>query len=65
VGVGGLVSRFRGSQARTSTTAPTAEISALVKRGDLVAIKLGGRGQWRIERSKLEEFIRLFPVERG
>jgi hypothetical protein len=28
-----------------------------VKRGDLVAIKLGGRGQWRIERSKLEEFI--------
>ena len=34
-----------------------AQISALVKRGDLVAIKLGGRGQWRIERSKLEEFI--------
>ena len=22
-----------------------------------MAIKLGGRGQWRIERSKLEEFI--------
>jgi len=35
----------------------TAQITALVKRGDLVAIKLGGRGQWRIERSKLEDFI--------
>jgi hypothetical protein len=34
-----------------------AQISALVKRGDLVAIKLGGRGQWRVERSKLGEFI--------
>jgi excisionase family DNA binding protein len=34
-----------------------AQISALVKRGDLPALKLGGRGQWRIERSKLEEFI--------
>jgi excisionase family DNA binding protein len=34
-----------------------AQISALVKRGDLVAIKIGGRGQWRIERTKLEDFI--------
>ena len=35
----------------------TAQISALVRRGELPAFKLGGRGQWRIERSKLEEFI--------
>ncbi len=34
-----------------------AQINALLKRGDLVAIKLGGRGQWRVERTKLEEFI--------
>jgi excisionase family DNA binding protein len=34
-----------------------AQILALVKRGDLVAMKLGGRGQWRIERTKLEQFI--------
>ena len=34
-----------------------AQILALVKRGDLPAIKLGGRGQWRIERAKLEAFI--------
>ena len=34
-----------------------AQIIALVKRGDLTAIKLGGRGQWRIERANLEAFI--------
>ena len=34
-----------------------AQIYALVRRGELVAIRLGGRGQWRVERSKLEDFI--------
>ncbi|GAA1637582.1 helix-turn-helix transcriptional regulator [Catellatospora bangladeshensis] len=38
-----------------STT--TAQIYALVRRGELPAIKLGGRGQWRIERTRLEEYI--------
>lgn len=31
---------------------------ALVRNGDLKAIKIGGRGQWRVERTELEEFIR-------
>ncbi len=30
---------------------------ALVRSGDLPAIKIGGRGQWRVEASALEEFI--------
>lgn len=30
---------------------------ALVRRGDLRAIKIGGRGQWRIERSEIEAYI--------
>jgi len=34
-----------------------AQVYALVRRGDLPAIKIGGRGQWRVERAKLEEFI--------
>ena len=34
-----------------------AQIYALVRRGELSAIRLGGRGQWRVEGSKLEEFI--------
>lgn len=30
---------------------------ALVRRGELRAIKIGGRGVWRIERIELEAFI--------
>jgi excisionase family DNA binding protein len=30
---------------------------ALVRNGDLEAIKVGGRGQWRVERDKLEAYI--------
>lgn len=30
---------------------------ALVRSGELEAIKVGGRGQWRIERDKLEAYI--------
>ena len=35
----------------------TAQVYALVRRGELPAIKIGGRGQWRVETSELEEFI--------
>ena len=35
----------------------SAQVYALVRRGDLTAIKIGGRGQWRVEASKLEEYI--------
>jgi excisionase family DNA binding protein len=34
-----------------------AQTYALVRSGDLPAIKIGGRGQWRVEASVLEEFI--------
>jgi excisionase family DNA binding protein len=34
-----------------------AQVYALVKRRELRAIQIGGRGQWRVEASKLEEFI--------
>lgn len=30
---------------------------ALVRSGELRAIKVGGRGQWRVEVSELEDFI--------
>jgi hypothetical protein len=29
----------------------------MVRSGELPAIKVGGRGQWRIERTRLEEYI--------
>jgi excisionase family DNA binding protein len=54
-----------GSLARFLTLADTAEVLnvsasqayALVRSGELPAIKVGGRGQWRVERSVLESYI--------
>ena len=34
-----------------------AQTYALVRHGDLKAIKIGGRGQWRVEESALEDYI--------
>ncbi|WP_235736742.1 helix-turn-helix transcriptional regulator [Nocardioides alcanivorans] len=34
-----------------------AQVYALVRRGDLPAIKIGGRGQWRVEAEQLEAYI--------
>lgn len=34
-----------------------AQVYALVRRGDLPAIKIGGRGQWRVEATELEGYI--------
>jgi len=33
------------------------QVYALVRRKDLKAVKIGGRGVWRIERSQLEAYI--------
>ncbi len=33
------------------------QVYALVRRGDLPAIKIGGRGQWRVEAAELEQYI--------
>ena len=35
----------------------SAQVYALVRRGELPAIKIGGRGQWRVESDALETFI--------
>ena len=34
-----------------------AQTYALVRSGDLPAIKVGGRGQWRVEAQALEQYI--------
>ncbi|MBA3309731.1 MAG: helix-turn-helix domain-containing protein [Nocardioidaceae bacterium] len=33
------------------------QVYALVRRADLLAIKIGGRGQWRVESAELERYI--------
>lgn len=35
-----------------------AQAYALVRSGELPAIKVGGRGQWRVEREELETYIK-------
>ncbi|HNA98229.1 MAG TPA: helix-turn-helix domain-containing protein [Marmoricola sp.] len=35
----------------------SSQVYALVRREELAAIKIGGRGQWRVERSALEDYI--------
>ena len=55
----------QGMSQRFLTLADVAEILnisapqtyALVRRGELPAIKIGGRGQWRVEQQALEEYI--------
>jgi excisionase family DNA binding protein len=53
-----------------------AQVYALVRNGDLPAIKIGGRGQWRVEVAELEayiarmyeqtrEFVHTHPLTRG
>jgi excisionase family DNA binding protein len=41
----------------------SAQVYALVRRGELPAIKIGGRGQWRVEAAQLEEFIQRMYAE--
>ncbi len=33
------------------------QVKALVRSGDLVGVKLGGRGVWRVENTELEAYI--------
>jgi excisionase family DNA binding protein len=39
------------------------QVYALVRNQELRAIKIGGRGQWRVERDQLEEYIRRMYKE--
>lgn len=41
----------------------SAQTYALVRSGDLPAIKVGGRGQWRVEAQALEEYIENMYVQ--
>ena len=40
-----------------------AQAYALVRTGDLPAIKVGGRGQWRVETVELEAYIQRMYAE--
>lgn len=35
----------------------SAQVYALVRSGDLPAMKMGGRGQWRVDPERLQQYI--------
>jgi excisionase family DNA binding protein len=53
--VGSRFLTLKDVQAELQISEPQA--MALIRRGELRAIQVGGRGLWRIERAMLEEFI--------
>ncbi len=53
-----MAGRFLTMQDVADELATTfSQVYHMVRSGELPAIKIGGRGQWRIERSRLEEYI--------
>jgi excisionase family DNA binding protein len=53
-----MAARFMTMQDVADELAVSAsQVYHMVRSGELAAIKIGGRGQWRVERAKLEEYI--------
>ena len=53
-----MAGRFLTMQDVADELATTfSQVYHMVRSGELPAIKIGGRGQWRIERAKLEDYI--------
>jgi excisionase family DNA binding protein len=66
--------RLRGMSSRFLTLADVTEVLnisaaqayALVRSGDLPAIQIGGRAQWRVEATELEAYIeRMYAQTRA
>jgi excisionase family DNA binding protein len=61
---GAVASRFLLlSEVATELNVTDSQVYHLVRSGELPAIKIGGRGQWRVERSRLEEYIQAKYAE--
>jgi excisionase family DNA binding protein len=41
----------------------SAQVYAIVRRKELRAVKIGGRGQWRVQQSDLEAYIERLYAE--
>jgi excisionase family DNA binding protein len=48
---------YRLEDVATILNVRVAQVYALVRSGELPAVKLGGRGVWRVDRNQLEEYI--------
>jgi excisionase family DNA binding protein len=45
------------SDVATELNVSDSQVYHMVRSGELPAVKIGGRGQWRVERAKLEQYI--------
>ncbi|HET6481152.1 MAG TPA: helix-turn-helix domain-containing protein [Actinoplanes sp.] len=45
------------SDVATELNVSESQVYHMVRSGELPAIKIGGRGQWRVERARLEQYI--------
>ena len=45
------------SDVATELNVSDSQVYHMVRSGELPAIKIGGRGQWRVERAQLEQYI--------
>ncbi|MGK5681024.1 helix-turn-helix domain-containing protein [Actinoplanes sp. URMC 104] len=45
------------SDVATELNVSESQVYHMVRSGELPAIKIGGRGQWRVERARLEKYI--------
>jgi excisionase family DNA binding protein len=54
---------LRLSQVAETLNTSASQAYALVRAGDLPAIKIGGRGQWRVEATALESYIARMYAE--
>jgi len=60
----GMAQRFiQLSDVSETLDISSAQAYALVRSGELNAIKVGGRGQWRVEASELESYIQRMYSE--
>ena len=41
----------------------TPQVYALVRSGELPAVKIGGRGIWRVDRRKLDEYLEKLETQ--
>lgn len=65
--LGGMSKRFLPlAEVAEILDVSAAQAYALVRSGDLPAIKVGGRGQWRVEATELEAYIqRMYAQTRA
>ncbi|HEU0238737.1 MAG TPA: helix-turn-helix domain-containing protein [Micromonosporaceae bacterium] len=59
-----MASRFlQLAEVADELSVTVSQVYHMVRSGELPAIKIGGRGQWRVERDRLEAYIQLKYTE--